>query len=409
MTKLISLEVRNFKSLADVQMKFTHLTCLIGMNGAGKSSTLQVLDFVSQLMRGRITEWLEHREWTASDLHCKLTGDSNIEIEALLELNDGSFLTWEAFFNRRELRCTYERFRRSGEPLLIVRSGRFFIENVASVSDISLEYEGSLLAHLKRLPESVVGSSLKEVRDFIRGIQSLELLSPNLMRKRARTTDKDIGSGGEKLSAFLSTLKGDAHAALLKMMRNFYPTATDFKISNLKSGVKKLTVFERFGTQTIETEARHLNDGLLRILAILAKTQTTPTMLLLDEIENGMNQEIVDQLVKVLLDAPGQIVVTTHSPLVLNYLPDDIARNSIQFVYKSPDGTTHIRPFFQTPRIAEKLEVMGPGDAFVDTNLMLLTEECVALDADEAKRDAQFEDSLEKYKAKMASEHKDTP
>lgn len=49
---------------------------------------------------------------------------------------------------------------------------------------------------------------------------------------------------------------------------------------------------------------------------------------------------------------------------------------------------THARPFFSILRIGEKLNVMGPGEAFVDTNLNLLTQECVALDDQELAEEA---------------------
>ena len=103
-------------------------------------------------------------------------------------------------------------------------------------------------------------------------------------------------------------------------------------------------------------------------------------MILLDEIENGINQEIVQTLVDTLLASPQQLVVTTHSPLLLNYLPDDVAREAVQLIYKTPEGETRIRKFFDIARIAEKLHVMGPGDAFVDTDLKLLTQECIEQD-----------------------------
>ncbi|MDO8417280.1 MAG: AAA family ATPase [Agitococcus sp.] len=396
MTKLISLEVRNFKSLADVKIDFSHLTCLIGMNGAGKSSILQSLDYFSQLMRGNIQTWLDQRDWTAGDLNCKLISESNITTNALLELNSGVKVVWFAAFNRRDLRCTREYVRTiDGKTIFTLSSGRYFIDEPSTLQDIQVGYQGSFIAHL-RLGDDPIALILKEIRDFIKGVQSLELLSPNLMRKRARKTDKDIGAGGEKLSAFLGSLKGEAHDKLLGLLRNFYPNIQNFSVSNLRSGWKRLNIIEQFGYQKLETEARHINDGLLRILAILAQTETVPSILLLDEIENGINQEIVDKLVKVLLEAPAQIVITTHSPLVLNYFPDDVAKDSVQFVYKSPLGKTSIRPFFKIPRIAEKLQVMGPGEAFVDTDLKSLTQESLEQDIKDAEHKAmRFEFELQ--------------
>lgn len=380
MTELRRLKIKNFKSLKDVDIEFDHLNILIGMNGAGKSTVLQALDFVSQLMCGEINTWLKNRDWSAADLNCKLSKESNIEIEVWVRLDSGIDLLWEAHFNRRKLNCTTERFSQNNTSLMRVRSGNFSLDD-NPFKEIPMEYQGSALAHLRKGFSEEHWNYLTEFRKFFLDIQSLELLSPNLMRKRARYTNNDIGAGGEKLSAFLSSLKGDTRDRLLEMLKLFYPRTINFKISNLAAGWKKLTLIEQFGDQLLETEARHINDGLLRILAILAQTQTAPSMLLLDEIENGVNQELVEKLVNVLLAAQTQLVVTTHSPLILNYLPDDVAKKSVQFIYKSPEGATQIRRFFDIPRIADKLELMGAGDAFVDTNLIDLAQECHLLDA----------------------------
>jgi len=84
--------------------------------------------------------------------------------------------------------------------------------------------------------------------------------------------------------------------------------------------------------------------------------------------------------VDTLLQSPQQLLVTTHSPLLLNYLPDDVAREAVQFLYKTPQGETRCRSFFSLPRMVAKLEAMGPGDVFVDTDLRLLAQECIELD-----------------------------
>ncbi len=63
---------------------------------------------------------------------------------------------------------------------------------------------------------------------------------------------------------------------------------------------------------------------------------------------------------------------------MLNYLTDEVARKSVQLLYKNPDGETRIRHFFDIPRMADKLRAMGPGDAFVDTDLNVLAQECIA-------------------------------
>ena len=375
-----SIRIVNFKSLAAITLRLKRFNCLVGMNGAGKSTVLQALDFLSQLMRGDVQGWLDQRGWSAADLHCKLVKERNIWFTVKFKPATGGVLNWVGVFNRTDLQCFQEDvfFNDGINTKKLLRSkGQIFELEGKPRQNISFEFQGSILSVLK---DTELSAPLLEFRNALRQIRSLELLSPHLLRKSARVSENDIGAGGEKLSAYLDNIKGDKKAIFVELLQKFYPALVDFKITSQRSGWKKLSVFEQFGDQKLETEALHLNDGLLRILAILAQTNADRSMLLLDEIENGINQEIAEVLVEALLESPQQLLVTTHSPLLLNYLPDDVALEAVQFVYKKPNGKTEVCRFFDIPRIAEKLQVMGPGDAFVDTDLKLLTQECIELD-----------------------------
>lgn len=376
-----SIRVVNFKSLGKVDLRLGKFTCLIGMNGAGKSTLLQLFDFLSQLMIGDIDAWLDQRGWDVSDLHCKLRRESNITLNVTYGCADGRRLTWVGVFNRQVKACTHELVvdhaaQTVRKDVLQVRGGELSIK-AGPYEEVKFTYQGSLLSVLKdtELPPGVL-----EFRNALRRIRSLELLSPQLLRKRARSSDHDIGAGGEKLSAYLDTVKGQARADLITLLQRFYPTLQDFKVTSMRSGWKRLSVIEKFGERLLETDATHLNDGLLRILAVLAQAASDRSLILLDEIENGINQEVVEGLVDTLVASPQQLLVTTHSPLILNYLEDDVARTAVQFVYKAADGETRVRPFFEIPRIGDKLRSMGPGDAFVDTDLRLLSDECLEMD-----------------------------
>jgi predicted ATPase len=127
------------------------------------------------------------------------------------------------------------------------------------------------------------------------------------------------------------------------------------------------------------TEARHIADGMLRLMAILTETQTEHRFLLFDEIENGINPELVEFALDALVSAPQQVLVTTHSPMILNYLDDQVAKEGVVYVYKTRDGQTRAIRFFDIPSIAEKLTVMGPGEAFADTDLTTLRDEIEAV------------------------------
>ncbi|MEO5332792.1 MAG: AAA family ATPase [Magnetococcus sp. YQC-5] len=368
--------IHNFKSITNMTLKFGQFNCLIGMNGVGKSTILQALDFISKCMFGQVQEWLNGRGWLASDVVCKLHKIINIFFHVKYRTESGRLLDWEAKLHRSTFRCISEKIQLDDE-ILFKSTGLDFRIQEKSPHDITFIYYGSLLSQLK---DSELPPAILEFREALGRIRSLELLSPQLMRKSSRTMDLDIGSGGEKLSAFLYRFKGEDRARLVELLKHFYPDLVDFKVTTQRAGWKKLSVIEQFVGKKLETEATHMNDGLLRILAILAQTASDRSMIMLDEIENGINQEIIAKLVETLVNAPRQILVTTHSPLILNYLDDDQARRSALFIYKTPQGATRMRHFFAIPGIGEKLSCMGPGDAFVDTDLYHLTQRCIEMD-----------------------------
>jgi predicted ATPase len=398
--------VHNFKSLVNFEMRLSRFNVLIGMNGAGKSTILQAIDFMSQLMYGKMDDWLVSRNWTAADLPSKLLSGVPVSLSICLSetiAGQATDIYWDSDFQRKDLACSKESvvgqslltMTGSGRayPLLEVAARHYRLWGVKKEvkndvlaphlaskegrEAIAFTYQGSILS---QLVDGQLSPELRVLRDRLRNIRSLELLSPHLMRQKARGSAGDIGFGGEKLSSFVSGIKGEARTELVRLLQVFYPRLIDLKASSTRGGWKRLAIVEEFNGRQIETEARHINDGLLRILAILAQSQTDRSLLVFDEIENGVNPELVEKLVQTLLASRQQMIVTTHSPLILNYLDDATARESVQFVYKSAEGHTRIRRFFDLPRINQKLAFMGAGEAFVDTDLVALTEECLALD-----------------------------
>jgi ABC-type multidrug transport system ATPase subunit len=152
-------------------------------------------------------------------------------------------------------------------------------------------------------------------------------------------------------------------------LQEFYPQVTGFYTSTLRSGWKNLKLSEGYKESTLQLDARHINDGMLRVLAILAQIHAGHGLILFDEIENGINPELIDRLVQALLAADQQVIVTTHSPMILNYLPDEVAREAVVLLYKTPEGYSRAVRFFDLPVPSKKLEALGPGEVFVDTYL----------------------------------------
>ena len=395
--RIKSIEANNFKSLVDFRIDLGQFTGLIGLNGSGKSTVLQFIDFASQLIKGDITGWLKERKWDTSDLKSKLTKKGNIDVTiSFADTNDQKIGYWKASFNPSMKHCTQERVQLY-ESSLVVRKGIVYItshenptEENESKMQITFEYEGSILSALK---EDLLPNSILKCKNFLKKVNSLDLLSPEHLRQRTRESAGALGLGGQKLSAFLYELGLTKRDDLASRLKEVYPQLLSVGVKSLRSGWKQLEIVEEYdslesGMRTffprMKTEARHVNDGMLRLITILAELQSEHSFLLFDEIENGINPEVTEFIIDILTQTDKQVLVTTHSPMILNYLSDEVAKSGVIYLYKTPTGISKAIQFFTIPSIAEKLTVMGPGEVFVDTNLMELDEEIQSLQLGEA-------------------------
>jgi predicted ATPase len=401
-----SIKVDNFKSLVDFNLPLAKFSCLVGLNSSGKSTILQFLDFLSQQFRGDLSGWLKQRQWESSDLNSKLTRKQNINFEISLSQIDYNIDTgfedveikWFASFNRQTLRCTSERIEWNNQLLLKVEDGHCNIwsfykhlvignsenkiriksktdERMSLLSgDIAFDYQGSLISQIK---ESQLPRELQRLKKFFIDLHALDLLAPELLRQRTRDAGNSLGLGGEKLSAFLHEIGEAKRVAIQAKLSKIYPRFKHLDILSLRSGWKSLTVQEQFGDTIVKTEARHVADGFLRMLAVFAQLSKEQSFLLLDEIENGVNPELIEFLIDELVEASPQVLITTHSPMVLNYLEDEVAIEGVIYIYKAKNGATQAIRLFDIPSMREKLTVMGAGEVYEDTLLSQLNEEII--------------------------------
>ncbi len=372
--------VGNFKSLDYFELNFSKFTCLIGLNSSGKSTLLQFIDFISAQMRGDIIGWLKSRDWEAKELDSKVTNENNILI-SLLFLYNKKFYSWGLKFDTNLKKNIYEEITLAidlndiskNKIIFKVEDSKFMIDKDGKINEgeIIQEYEGSFLAKLK--PE-LLPNVIVEFREYLQNIYSLDLLSPRELRKESKESSI-LGLSGENLSGFLHTFNEMQKANILKNLQKCYPNIVDYSVEPTANGYYRLEITEKFKDKIITNEAKYLNDGVLRLIAIFAQLETKQSFLLFDEIENGINSELIETLMDILIASKHQIIVTTHSPMILNYIDDEVAKESVKYIYKTKEGLTQSIPFFEIPSMAEKLEMMGAGSAYVDTDLEALLDE----------------------------------
>ena len=131
------------------------------------------------------------------------------------------------------------------------------------------------------------------------------------------------------------------------------------------------TVYLQLAERDFKVPGWLLSTGTLRILAILAvlRHPTPPPLILIEEIENGMDPRTIHLLVSEIQNAVEsgrtQVIVTTHSPYLLDLIP----LSNIVFVERQDGGD----PVFTRPADDQEktrwAKDFGPGQLYTMSRL----------------------------------------
>jgi hypothetical protein len=188
------------------------------------------------------------------------------------------------------------------------------------------------------------------------------------LRRYVRTGVRRLGDHGENFASVVHAILQEPgrKQGYLSWLQELTPTRIeDIDLFTAELGDVLFGVRE----DGVRLSARSLSDGTLRFAALAAALlgPEPPATLLVEEIENGVHPtrlRLVLELLHQVSQSGQQIIVTTHSPLVLAYLPPERYKN-VLFVYRSPDdGSTHVKPLPQVPYLMEVLQRRPVDDLF---------------------------------------------
>ncbi len=379
MNKILKITIKNFRSISSASLNFSQnspTTILTGLNGSGKSTILYMVDFVSSIFRGDIDVFLEKHGWTSTDIinKNKIQKKYTIEISVDGIINDKIF-TWSAVYNATNNynRCTSERISFDYNDEYFVCDGKNInFLNKNEIIKINFIYTGSILSQLKL---QTFSEQIVAIHKLISNIHSYDLLCPSVIKlKRARVA-QNIGARGELLAGYLAGLDQMEQSTLIEKIKIFYPRIENYVIKNLKAGWKEFAIAEKFEPALVQERAsKDINDGTIRLLAIVSSILFTEGMSIFDEIENGFNPYIIENLIDLICSSKNQMLITTHSPEILQYIKDDIAIENVRFVFRKNNGDTKIVNLFDYPEARKNLQVLSPGEAYLDLSLEEATE-----------------------------------
>jgi predicted ATPase len=382
---LQSFRLKNFKAVRDSgTIKFGPLTVFIGDNGSGKSSIIEGLETLQAIVtydldtailpwrnfRDILNKAVPHKEVAASsgnrayqtnpmsfDLRGQL-GD-RMSVKYSLEVIDGPdgndlFIKQEALSQKgRNVPLVNVSRDASGHATGICEAD----EHVVNV-DAKLQDGTSLLNISKThfLPFDV------PLRAFIRDWQFVSLVPQGMGYPRPQkltggpvVLEKDGSNVAEYLLA-IRTLEPSAFEEILSSLQLILPYASDLQIaltSELERAVYLLLTEENF-----KVPGWLLSTGTLRILALLALLHhpSPPPLIIIEEIENGLDPKsvymIINEMRRVIEDGKAQIILTTHSPYLLNLLHIDhvilVERVQSHPVFRRPGDDERLRQWSES-------------------------------------------------------------
>lgn len=375
-----SLYIDNFKALNDFSMDLDPFTVVVGNNMSGKSTVLQALDFLSNIVKEDFTVFLDRRGWKVADIKSQMQKSQKMTFACDLELMvEGEMVSvqWKieilayALKNMMELSREEIRVQREeGEDIILnyaQPSGGYMIDKMGKCTAFpeKLLFRSSVMKMFD-LDNYPVIQALKVCFEKL---ESFELLSPDKMRLSSRGDTNTIGNAGEKLPSFVKSMnqiqKEDFESKIEELLGKRI-VSVDAKTKG-KPGWTELITEERYGAKTMKIKSKNMSDGMLRLLAFLAICEMDPCTMLLDEIENGINLDYAEQIVHILDEncksKNNQLIVTTHSPIFLDY----VQKENIRYLYREPaSGNCKCSSLAQNTELNEKLQYLYPGELFMN-------------------------------------------
>ncbi|KKJ00383.1 AAA family ATPase [Prochlorothrix hollandica] len=362
---LKSVKVHNFKAIQDSKtIHLTPLTVFIGNNGSGKSSVIEALEtyqaIVTSGLDTAMVPWrgFEHirNQAVPHKLH-----NSNGNGDRAYQTNPIKFnLGWRNYHTTMTIAAG------AGDNRLFIKE-----ENIKIKNQSTQERCGTDLAD----GQSMVSSSFdhKFNIDLFETIANWQFLNLNpylmgnpILQKRTGGVIH-LAKNGSNIADYLLSIYSQNSAVfegILEALQYVLPYARDLQ-PKITSELER-SVYLQLTEANFQVPGWLFSTGTLRILALLAvlRHPQPPPLIVIEEIENGLDPRtihlIVDEICNLVESGLSQVILTTHSPYLLDLLP----LSQIVLVERDPKG----QPQFIRPADQKSLntwaEQFTPGNLY---------------------------------------------
>jgi predicted ATPase len=334
------LEVRGYRRLRNVRLPLTPFNVLIGANGVGKSSILEVMDLLAASAEGG----LDHTVSQAGGISSILTQDGSttgIELQLerpslperpltyglrLLARGTGYILSDENLEQALKIKSVISKY-------IDMSSGQIrYLDKQKKIMTPNWKYNTQETA-LSQVPKMFT-----EAEDFRHLLASateiyhtLDVSSRAPVRTPQALQPADTpGKDGETLLSCLYALReddADRYEAVMDALRAAFPTFEKLDLPTVAAGQVTLRWKDRNFKNPLYPH--QLSEGTLRFLwlATLLQSPGLPKVTLIDEPEVSLHPEMLQLLTELMREASSrtQLIVATHSDRFVRFLkPEEL-------------------------------------------------------------------------------------
>jgi len=361
------VQIKNYKSIAQVSVNLETFTVFVGPNGSGKSNFIDALAFVQECLSESIELAFKNRGGIAAVRRSSTGHPTHIGIRLALNLSDELFADYafeiaakpkEKFSVARE-RCVVHKF--------MGQSHSFEIENGKFTTEIP-GIRPKMAADRLALFAASATDEFRPVYDFLTSMRFYSIVPVRLRELQEPDTGDFLKRDGSNAAAVLKRLQAEAQG-------NGQYDRVCRLLSRVVEGIKKVEYRAIGQKETLQFKqdvgsehpwsfnALNMSDGTLRVLGLLlAVYQPGPSSVIaVEEPEATVNPAVAEVVVEVLMDAAHekQVLLTSHSPDILDY--KDLTDNQIRVVAMD-HGRTLIAPVSQAGRAAIQERLYTPGE-----------------------------------------------
>jgi predicted ATPase len=371
------IKVSNFKSFRELEIKLNQFNVFIGANAAGKSSFIQVFDFIRDIIQSGLSNAISMQGGVEYLRNIMIGDQQPLKLEIVFDRpniqkiekeNENTLLCREAYeskyqfaieFNGEDykviedqltLKFKYYEVEKQNKIAEKTKNQKELGEVILTLLknndnlDIKINKDTLITDQIEINRENILPSFVEEIsisskeliletpfafiierslREILGGI-SIYNINPLLSKKATPITGKaELEEDGENLAIVLKNIIEDKNKArkFTNIVKDILPFVNNIDIEKFADKSLLFKLKEEYSEKEY-IPASILSDGTISTIAlVIALYFENKKIAIIEEPERNIHPHLISKLVDMFVDASAnkQILITTHNPELIKY------------------------------------------------------------------------------------------